>query len=391
MVAHLEAYAAARRVREHTTVLAVRRDGRAATAWTPTTATWRADNVVIATGDCDVPHASRPRRRARPRSSSSCTPTRYRRPGAAPRGGVLVVGAGPSGQQIAAELLAAGRLVVARHRPPRARAAPLPRPRHVRLAAGARRSSTRAPTRCATWRRPGAPRASRSAACAAAARSGSTGSRARRRRHRAPARLRRRARAVRARPARSHRRGGGAPAPRAGQDRRARRAHAGAATGTADPPPPVVLGPGPDGDRPARRHRHGDLGDRLPARLPVAAGARAGHARASSRTTRASRRLAGLFALGLRFQRTRRSHFLGGVGDDAAHVARAIARPRPVAGGGMSADRRNRRWTSAARRRASQGRGARHRAGRAARSSSTRSCRSRSTRRWSRSRPHAPR
>jgi putative flavoprotein involved in K+ transport len=33
----------------------------------------------------------------------------------------------------------------------------------------------------------------------------------------------------------------------------------------------------------------------------------------------------GLFALGLRFQRTRRSHFLGGVGDDAAVVARAIA------------------------------------------------------------------
>jgi putative flavoprotein involved in K+ transport len=32
----------------------------------------------------------------------------------------------------------------------------------------------------------------------------------------------------------------------------------------------------------------------------------------------------GLFALGLRFQRTRRSHFLGGVGDDAAHIAAAI-------------------------------------------------------------------
>jgi len=33
----------------------------------------------------------------------------------------------------------------------------------------------------------------------------------------------------------------------------------------------------------------------------------------------------GVFALGLRFQRTRRSHFLGGVGDDAALIARAIA------------------------------------------------------------------
>ena len=32
----------------------------------------------------------------------------------------------------------------------------------------------------------------------------------------------------------------------------------------------------------------------------------------------------GLFALGLRFQRTRKSHFLGGVGDDAARIAEHI-------------------------------------------------------------------
>ena len=32
----------------------------------------------------------------------------------------------------------------------------------------------------------------------------------------------------------------------------------------------------------------------------------------------------GLYTLGLRFQRTRKSHFLGGVGDDAALIARAI-------------------------------------------------------------------
>ena len=32
----------------------------------------------------------------------------------------------------------------------------------------------------------------------------------------------------------------------------------------------------------------------------------------------------GLFALGLRFQRTRKSHMLGGVGDDAAHLADLI-------------------------------------------------------------------
>jgi putative flavoprotein involved in K+ transport len=39
----------------------------------------------------------------------------------------------------------------------------------------------------------------------------------------------------------------------------------------------------------------------------------------------------GLFALGLRFQRTRRSHFLGGVGEDAAQIAEAIlAGSRPA-------------------------------------------------------------
>jgi putative flavoprotein involved in K+ transport len=32
----------------------------------------------------------------------------------------------------------------------------------------------------------------------------------------------------------------------------------------------------------------------------------------------------GLYALGLRFQRTRRSHFIGGVGNDAARIADAI-------------------------------------------------------------------
>ena len=39
----------------------------------------------------------------------------------------------------------------------------------------------------------------------------------------------------------------------------------------------------------------------------------------------------GLYALGLRFQRTRKSHFLGGVGDDAALIARAIVARAPGA------------------------------------------------------------
>jgi putative flavoprotein involved in K+ transport len=44
----------------------------------------------------------------------------------------------------------------------------------------------------------------------------------------------------------------------------------------------------------------------------------------------------GLFAIGLRFQRRRNSHFLGGVGDDAARIAASIvsgtrADPVPLA------------------------------------------------------------
>jgi putative flavoprotein involved in K+ transport len=38
----------------------------------------------------------------------------------------------------------------------------------------------------------------------------------------------------------------------------------------------------------------------------------------------------GLYALGLRFQRTRRSHFIGGVGEDAAAIARRIAAGAPL-------------------------------------------------------------
>ncbi|MEJ2890118.1 NAD(P)-binding domain-containing protein [Actinomycetospora aeridis] len=74
--------------------------------------------VVVATGDLDVP--------AVPALAADLPPhvvqlhTRdYRRPGALPPGGVLVVGAGPSGQQIAGELARAGRavhLAVGRHK-----------------------------------------------------------------------------------------------------------------------------------------------------------------------------------------------------------------------------------------------------------------------------------
>jgi putative flavoprotein involved in K+ transport len=73
--------------------------------------TWRAGNVVLATGHAaepSVPAVSKavPSRLLQLHASS------YRNPDALPRGGVLVVGSGPSGQQLAAELRRAGRRVV---------------------------------------------------------------------------------------------------------------------------------------------------------------------------------------------------------------------------------------------------------------------------------------
>jgi putative flavoprotein involved in K+ transport len=72
------------------------------------TGAWTARNVVIATGDADVPHIPF----AAPRGVASLHASEYRRPGQLPDGRVLVVGAGASGQQLALELRAAGRDVV---------------------------------------------------------------------------------------------------------------------------------------------------------------------------------------------------------------------------------------------------------------------------------------
>ena len=73
--------------------------------------TWRAGNVVLATG-----HAAEPRVPALQASVPSHVlqlhAGSYRNPAALPPGGVLVVGSGPSGQQLAAELRRAGRRVV---------------------------------------------------------------------------------------------------------------------------------------------------------------------------------------------------------------------------------------------------------------------------------------
>ena len=97
-------------VHERTTVTAVERAGGGLRATTDRGA-WRARNVVVASGDCAVPAvpwfaASAPARVGQLHAA------RYRAPAALAPGGVLVVGAGPTGHQLAHELARAGRPVV---------------------------------------------------------------------------------------------------------------------------------------------------------------------------------------------------------------------------------------------------------------------------------------
>jgi putative flavoprotein involved in K+ transport len=71
---------------------------------------WRAPCVVIATGYSDVPYVPSMARGLRP-EIVQVTPTRYRRPSQLPDGGVLVVGASSSGIQLADEIQTSGRPV----------------------------------------------------------------------------------------------------------------------------------------------------------------------------------------------------------------------------------------------------------------------------------------
>jgi putative flavoprotein involved in K+ transport len=78
---------------------------------------WEARNVVIATGYCDVPFVPS-LAAALPPDVAQVVPTRYRNPRELPEGGVLVVGASASGVQLADEIHASGRpvtLAVGRH------------------------------------------------------------------------------------------------------------------------------------------------------------------------------------------------------------------------------------------------------------------------------------
>ncbi|UGS34921.1 putative oxidoreductase CzcO [Capillimicrobium parvum] len=116
VIAYLESYSAGAPVRERTAVVRVSPTPDGYHVATDR-GDWAARNVVIATGDCDVPRIPDAAATAPP-SVHQLHASRYRRPEQLPDGGVLVVGAGPSGQQLAAELRRAGRdvaLAVGRH------------------------------------------------------------------------------------------------------------------------------------------------------------------------------------------------------------------------------------------------------------------------------------
>src|SRR3712207_2436340 len=120
-VASLERYARSfgAPVHDGTTVLSVRRtsrehgSGRGCGPFEVKTdrGDWEADNVVVASGDCAVP-ATPWFAESAPADIDQLHAARYRSPAGLRPGGVLVVGSGPSGHQIAHELAAAGRRVV---------------------------------------------------------------------------------------------------------------------------------------------------------------------------------------------------------------------------------------------------------------------------------------
>ena len=118
LVTFFEDYAAsfAAPVEPGTTVLGVERTGRDFRVRTDRGA-WLAGDVVIATGYSDLPFVPPLARHLSPRIVQ-IVPTEYRNPGQLPPGGVLVVGASATGVQLAEEIQASGRPVtigVGRH------------------------------------------------------------------------------------------------------------------------------------------------------------------------------------------------------------------------------------------------------------------------------------
>ena len=94
---------------------------------------WLARSVIIATGACDTPFVPAMASALTPSIAQILSPADYREPGQLPKGGVLVVGASSTGVQLAEEIHASGRPGGAGGRRSHARAAPLSRPRYLRL------------------------------------------------------------------------------------------------------------------------------------------------------------------------------------------------------------------------------------------------------------------
>jgi putative flavoprotein involved in K+ transport len=121
VVEHFDAYARSFAAPVRAGV-AVRRVEPAPGGWRVRTAgggSWLARDVVVATGHYDRPHVPEVAERLPWRVEQVHT-SAYRRPEQLPPGAALVVGSGPSGQQVALELARAGRrvhLAVSRHRP----------------------------------------------------------------------------------------------------------------------------------------------------------------------------------------------------------------------------------------------------------------------------------
>ena len=110
-IRHLEAYADSfdAPLQSGTNVESVRRAGAGFTVAT-SRGTWRARNVVVATGFCDVPRVPDLAAGLSP-EIQQIVPSDYRNPRQLPPGNVLVVGGSATGVQIAEELIHDGRSV----------------------------------------------------------------------------------------------------------------------------------------------------------------------------------------------------------------------------------------------------------------------------------------
>jgi len=119
VIAYFESYAESfgAPVQDETSVLGVRRAPDGGYRVQTDQGDWHAPTVVVATGHCDVPFVPEAAACLSP-NVHQVTPTRYKNPDQLADGGVLVVGASASGIQLAQEIHRSGRpvtLAVGRH------------------------------------------------------------------------------------------------------------------------------------------------------------------------------------------------------------------------------------------------------------------------------------